>query len=166
MNIESFLDRWRSYGPAKQLAILLAVLTKRTDTGELRIPMDEIDSISAGETVVYMENAKSKEIILRFSPEFTTLYTIEESVHERKQAWPSQLPAQATSVPSSDSQARPIPKTDEQLADLEEQVQRQQQIRNAAREARSVPMYQAPQPKAKGRTANPRPPLPTADEVQ
>jgi hypothetical protein len=165
MNIESFLDRWRAYGPAKQLAILLAVLTKRTDNGELRIPMDEIDSISSGETVVYMENAKSKEIILRFSPEFTTLYTIEESVHERKPAeWPTQLPVPATSAASLEY--RTAPKTDSQLAEMEEQVQRQQQIREAARGARAVPLYQSDKPKAKGRTQNPRPPLPTEEGLQ
>lgn len=157
MNIDSFLDRWRSYGPAKQLAVLLAVLTKRTDAGELRIPMSEIDDISAGETVVYMENARANEIILRFSPEYTTLYTIEESVHERK-PWPSQSQESTTSEPSSASPQVHAPKTDRELAQIEEQVLRQQAIREEARAVRSGWAGTSPQPsKGKKPPARPQP---------
>lgn len=159
MNIDSFLDRWRGYGPSKQLAVLLAVLTKRTDAGELRIPMSEIDDISPGETVVYMENAKANEIILRFSPEYTTLYTIEETLHERKPItqWPSPSQASTTSEASSAS-----PKTDSELAEMEERQQRAHSIREQARGAREVPIYSAPQPK-RSTARSPRP-QPQAEE--
>lgn len=153
MNIDSFLDRWRGYGPSKQLAVLLAVLTKRTDVGELRIPMSEIDDISPGETVVYMENARANEIILRFSPEYTTLYTIEETLHERKPVaqWPSPSQASTTSEASSAS-----PKTDSELAEMEERQQRASNLREQARGARAEPLYSAPQPK-RSTSRSPRP---------
>lgn len=153
MNIESFLDRWRGYGPSKQLAVLLAVLTKRTDTGELRIPMSEIDDISPGETVVYMENARANEIILRFSPEYTTLYTIEETLHERKPVaqWPSPSQVSTTSEASSAS-----PKTDSELAEMEERQQRASNLREQAKGARAEPLYSAPQPK-RSTARSPRP---------
>lgn len=159
MNIDSFLDRWRGYGPSKQLAVLLAVLTKRTDNGELRIPMSEIDDISPGETVVYMENARANEIILRFSPEYTTLYTIEETLHERKPVaqWPSPSQVSTTSEASSAS-----PKTDSELAEMEERQQRASSLREQARGARAEPLYSAPQPK-RSTARSPRPPMPQAE---
>jgi hypothetical protein len=159
MNIDSFLDRWRGYGPSKQLAVLLAVLTKRTDAGELRIPMSEIDDISSGETVVYMENARANEIILRFSPEYTTLYTIEETLHERKPVaqWPSPSQASTTSEASSASH-----KTDSELAEMEERQQRASSLREQARGVRGVPMHSGP---PKGKSRPPARPL-QVDEVQ
>lgn len=153
MNREAFIQRWRSMGTTRQLAILLAALVKREQNGEVSLSMDDLDNVEAGQTVIYRE--VGDKILLQFNADFATFYTIDEQVHQRGNQWPTPT----ASGPYSSSQPM---KTDEELAEMEDRVTAQGRLREAARRARVEPLTTT---ERKPGTPHRRPPGP-AEELQ
>src|SRR5262249_23520077 len=144
MNNQKFLERWRSYGTAKQLAMLLAALVKSSPEGQLTLRMSDLDDVSSERSVVYREDGD--KIHLLYSAEYTTLFTIEDSVHERSPAaWPSAIASPDQNQHPSQrgydnfSSSASI-KSDEQLAELEQRATREGRLRTQARNLRAVPI--------------------------
>lgn len=131
MNREAFIQRWRSMGTTRQLAILLAALVKREQNGEVSLSMDDLDNVEAGQTVIYREIGD--KILLQFNADFATFYTIDEQVHQRGNQWPT------PTVSGHYSNSQPM-KTDEELAEMEDRVTAQGRLREAARRARVEPL--------------------------
>lgn len=129
MNREAFIQRWRSMGTTRQLAILLAALVKREQNGEVSLSMDDLDNVEAGQTVIYREIGD--KILLQFNADFATFYTIDEQVHQRGNQWPT---------PTASGSYSNSPKTDEELAEMEDRVTAQGRLREAARRARVEPL--------------------------
>ena len=78
---------WCSVTPLER-----AALVRASPTHSITLEMSSLDDTSGGQTIVYREDGD--KIHLLYSGEFTTLFTIEESLHERSAAWPN-APASA-----------------------------------------------------------------------
>src|SRR5262249_43568381 len=104
--------------------------------------MSDLDDLSGGQTVVYREDGD--KIHLLYSGEYTNLYTIEDSVHERTHAWPtsSDQPPSRTAYDNFSSSHRtdPVLKTDAELADLEDRATQVGRLRAQARSIREMPL--------------------------
>ena len=123
MNIDSFLERWNRMGKQRQLLAILIALQKQLKMTELSVPLDELDTIGAGESLLMIVNGD--ELVLRYSPEQTELLTIQESA-----PWTANGPS-----PYAKSQVSSA-LTDADLARMEAKQASAQRTREAANRIR------------------------------
>jgi hypothetical protein len=119
VNIESFLERWNRMGKQRQLITILMALLKQMAVAERAIPLNMLDDISAGESVLMMMNGD--DLVLRYSPEQTELLTIQEAA-----PWTANGPS-----PYANSQKTSV-LTDQHQAELEKKRDNMKQVREAA----------------------------------
>lgn len=132
MNSNAFLSRWNQLGLQRQLLTLLMATAKLHGTnGQLEIPLEVLDEISAGESLAsFVEGSK---LVLRYSPEQTQLFTIKD---ETSSSWRTSDPT-SSSIPAIN---RNTVLSDEALAEREEQSRRISNLREEARRKRSQPL--------------------------
>jgi hypothetical protein len=179
MNQQKFLEEWRTYGPTKQLAILLAAILRNSESrdGQLMIPLADLADVadSPVEPTIICREAGDK-IHLLYSSERVTLFEIQDSVHERTVApgWPQMittpvrgpLPTDyANSLNSlqgngvaSVATAGAV-KSDADLADLEDRSRRLKSLREKAGSVRTRAL-------SPSRTPHRRPPSPAETQAR
>lgn len=119
MNTDSFLERWNRMGKQRQLITVLMALLKQLHQTEVGIPLNALDDISSGESLLMI--VSGDDLMLRYSPEQTELLTIQENP-----AWTSNGPSPYAKSQTSSTL------TDEALAGLEKKMENAQRVRQAA----------------------------------
>lgn len=119
MNTDSFLERWNRMGKQRQLITVLMALLKQLKQLEVAIPLNMLDDISSGESLLMI--VSGDDLVLRYSPEQTELLTIQENP-----AWTAGGPSPYAKSQTSSTL------TDEVLAGMEKKMANSQKVREAA----------------------------------
>lgn len=138
MNVDSFLERWNVMGLQRQLITCLMAHMRAMQIQEIEIPLDLLDDISTGESLVMMVNGN--RLLLRYSPEQTQLLTIQEGA-----SW-----TPTRDLPPAEQGKRAAVLTDSELVKRERQQASMNSLREKARAVRNRPLenlgHEIPQP--------------------
>jgi hypothetical protein len=106
-------------GKQRQLITVLMCLLKQSGKTELAIPLNMLDDISSGESVLMIMSGE--DLVLRYSPEQTELLTIQEGA-----PWTANAPSPYAKSANSSTL------TDQALAELEKKQENVRKVREAA----------------------------------